>query len=144
MTIDIAAAKEDYVKMAKLNLDKLVRKYTARTDKIAKATSDDAQRAYVDGVTDPVSQKMRLVNLRKLTDSDLNTKMEKKGRAAYPAGVDAGKEDWGREFTPYAGEIDRMVPALPARTRDAATNVTNRVTPIAVGLQNKKRALAGV
>ena len=142
--IDITAAKEDYVKSAKANLDKLVRKYKAVPDKVARGTSADAQTAYIAGVTDPVAQKSRVVNLGKWTDAELNDRMEKKGRVAYPAGIDAGKEPWAKEFTPYASEIDRIVPGLPARTRDAATNVTNRVTPIAVGLANKKRALMGL
>ena len=143
MVIDVTAAKEDYVKMARANLDKMVRKYSAVPDKIARATSETAQAAYIAGVTDPVAQKLRIVNLRKWTDSALNDRMERKGRVAYPAGVDAGKEDWAKEFDPYAKELDRIVPALQTRTRDAATNVTNRVTPIAVGLANKKRALVG-
>lgn len=143
MTIDVTAAADDYVKGARANLDKLVRKYKARTDKIAKATSDAAQAAYVAGVTDPVSQKLRLVKLKKLSDADLDRAMDSKGRVAYPAGIEAGKPKWSTEFTPYASEIDRLVPALPPRTRDAASNVTARVTPIAVGLQNKKKSLIG-
>ena len=144
MVIDITAAKEDYVRMAKANIDKLVKKYKAVPDKISRATSDTAQAAYIAGVTDPVSQKLRIIKLRKLSETDLNDRMEKKGRVAYPAGIDAGREKWGTEFDPYAKEIDRIVLALPVRTRDAATNVTNRVTPLAVGLANKKKALVGV
>jgi hypothetical protein len=141
MPIDVSAAKEDYVSGAKAKTDKLIRKYTARTDKIAKATSDDAQKRYVEGVTDPVSQKKRLIKLKKLSDSNLNAMMEAKGRTAYPAGVEAAKDKWAGEFDPFAKEIDAILPKLRPPTRDAASNVANRVTPLAVGLQNKKKAM---
>jgi hypothetical protein len=141
MPIDVTSAKEDYVAGAKAKVDKLIREYTKRTDKIARATSPEAQKAWVDGVTDPVSQKKRLIKLSKRTDADLNAAMETKGRTAYPMGVEAAKDKWASEFDPFAKEIDSIVTKLKPRTRDAATNVANRVTPIAVGLQNKKKAL---
>jgi len=141
MPIDKTAAKEDWQSGAKAKVDKLVRKYTARTDKIAKATSDAAQKAYIDGVTDPLSQKLRLIRLKELSDADLNAAMEAKGRTAYGPGVDAAVEKYARRVDPYLSEIDAIVPKLKPKTRDAATNVTNRVSPIAVGLQNKKKAL---
>jgi len=143
MPIDVTSAKSDWQSGAKAKVEKLIRKYTARTDKIAKATSTEAQKAYVDGVTDPLSQKLRLIKLKKLSDSDLNRAMEDKGRVAYPAGVDAAVDKYGTEVAPYFSEIDTIVAKLKPKTRDAATNVTNRVTPLAVGLQNKKKALIG-
>jgi len=141
MPIDTTAAKEDWQSGAKAKVDKLVRKYTARTDKITKATSDDAQKAYVAGVTDPKSQKLRQIRLKELSDADLNKAMEDKGRAAYPAGVDASVDKYSRRVDPYFKEIDVILPKLKPKTRDARTNVTERVVPIAVGLQNKKKAL---
>jgi len=141
MPIDPTAAKEDWQSGAKAKTDKMVKKYTAKTGKIAAATSDAAQKAYVDGVTDPTSQKLRLVRLKELSDADLNKAMEDKGRTAHPAGVDAAVEKYSRHVDPYFKEIDAILPKLKAPTRDARTNVTERVIPIAVGLQNKKKAL---
>ena len=143
MPIDVEEAKGDWQAGAKAKVDKLIRKYTARTDKIAKATSPAAQKAYVDGVTDPTSQKLRLTRLKELTDADLNKAMEDKGRAAYPTGVDAAVDKYGRHVEPYMREIDAIVPKLKPKTRDARTNVMERVIPIAVGLANKKKALIG-
>jgi len=141
MPIDKATAKEDWQSGSKAKTDKMVREYAKRTDKVARATSDAAQKAYVAGVTDPASQKLRLVRLKELTDSDLNSAMESKGRAAHPAGVDAAVDKYSRHVDPFFAEIDAIVPRLKERTRDARTNVTERVIPLAVGLQNKKRAL---
>jgi len=141
MPINVTEAKEDYVSGAKAKVDKLVRKYSARTDKIARGTSPEAQAAYIAGVTDPVSQRKRLAKLKKLSDGDLNTAMESKGRTAYPTGVEAAKDKWAGEFSSYASEIDSILPKLKPKTRDAAANVLGRVTPLAVGLQNKKKAI---
>jgi hypothetical protein len=143
MPIDTSAAKSEWQSGAKAKVDKLIRKYTARTDKVARATSDAAQKAYVEGVTDPTSQKLRLIRLKELTDSDLNAAMEAKGRVSYPAGVDAAVEKYGRRVDPYFKELDAIVPRLKPAVRDARTNVMERVLPIAVGLQNKKKAIIG-
>ena len=143
MPIDVTAASDDWVAGAKAKVDKLIRKYTARTDKIARATSDEAQKAYIAGVTDPTSQKLRLIRLKELSDSDLNAAMEAKGRIAFPAGVDAGKTKYTRHVDPFMKEIDVIVPKLKARVLDARANVMERVIPLAVGLQNKRKALIG-
>ena len=141
MPIDLEEAKKDWQSGAKAKVDKLIRKYTAKPGKIAAATSDAAQKAYIAGVTDPTSQKLRLARLKELTDADLNTAMEAKAPAAYPAGVDAAVDKYSRHVDPYFKEIDVIVPKLKPKTRDARTNVMERVIPIAVGLQNKKKAL---
>lgn len=141
MPIDVTQAGKDWQDGAKAKVDKLVRKYVAKTGKIAAATSDAAQKAYVDGVTDPVSQKLRLTRLKELTDADLNAAMEDKGRSAYPRGVDASVDKYTKHVDPYMKEIDAILPKLKPKTRDARSNVTERVIPIAVGLQNKKKAL---
>jgi len=94
MPIDLEQATTEWQAGAKAKVDKLIRKYTARTDKIARATSDEAQRAYVEGVTDPISHKLRLARLKELTDADLNAAMEAKGRVAYPAGIDAAVDKY--------------------------------------------------
>lgn len=141
--INVDEAVRDWQDGAKAKVSKLVRKYKAKTGKVAAATSDAAQRAYVAGVTDPVSQRLRLTRLKELTDADLDKAMEDAAPVTYPAGIDKSVEKMRRRVSPFMGEIDRIVPTLKPRVRDAAANVTARVTPIAVGLQNKKKALVG-
>lgn len=142
MPIDTESAGTDWQSGAKAKVEKLIRNFKARTDKIARATSDEAQKAYIAGVTDPVSQKLRVQRLKELSDTDLDNAMESKGRVSFPAGVDAGVEKYKRHVGPYFREIDAILPKLKARSRDARANVMERVIPIAVGLQNKKKALA--
>jgi len=141
MPIDLTQAGSDWVSGSKAKTDKMIRNYKAKTGKIAAATSDEAQKNYVAGVTDPTSQKLRVTRLKELSDADLDKAMEDKGRTAHPAGVDAAENKYTKHVDPYMKEIDSIVLKLKPRSRDAATNVTNRVTPLAVGLQNKKKAL---
>jgi hypothetical protein len=143
MPIDRESAKSDWQSGAKAKVDKLVREYTKRTDKLARATSPEAQKAYVEGVTDPTSQKLRLLRLKELTEDELNRAMEAKGRTAYPTGIDASVDKYAKHVEPYFSEIESIVTKLKPRTRDARTNVTERVIPLAVGLQNKKKAIIG-
>jgi len=141
--IDVTEATRDWQDGAKGKVSKLVRKYIANPNKLAAATSDAAQKAYVAGVTDPVSQRLRLQRLRELSEADLNKAMEDAAPVTYPAGIDKSIMKYGRRVAPFMAEIDRIRPTLKPRTRDAAANVTARVTPIAVGLANKKKALVG-
>ena len=141
MPIDTEAAKTDWQSGSKAKTRKMIDKYKAKTGKVAAATSADAQKNYIAGVTDPVSQKLRLVRLKELSDADLNAAMESKAPTSHPAGVDAAVEKYSRHVDPYFKEIDVIVPKLKKKTRDARTNVMERVIPLAVGLQNKKKAL---
>ena len=141
MPIDTEEAKKDWQSGSKAKTRKMIDKYKAKTGKVAAATSDDAQKNYIAGVTDPVSQKLRLVRLKELSDADLNKAMEDKAPTSHPAGVDAAVEKYSAHVDPYFKEIDTIVPKLKKKTRDARTNVMERVIPIAVGLQNKKKAL---
>ena len=141
MPIDTTAAKDDWQSGSKAKTRKMIDKYKATTGKVAAATTDAAQKNYIAGVTDPVSQKLRLARLKELTDSDLNAAMEAKAPTSHPAGVDAAVEKYSRHVDPYFKEIDVILPKLKAKTRDARVNVMERVIPLAVGLQNKKKAL---
>lgn len=144
MPIDVNQAVDDWVDGAKAKVDKLIRKYKARTDKATRMQSDEAQKSYVAGVTDPVSQRLRQIRLKEVTEADLNAAMETSAPTTYPAGIDKSKEKMRRRVDPYMKEIDRIVPTLKEKTRDAKANVMNRVIPIASGLQNRKKAIVGV
>lgn len=134
--------KADYVSGAAAAGGKLVDRYTKVTDKLAKASSDAAQKSYAEAMRDPKVLQRRQNNLKKLSEEDLNKAMRDKGGAAYSAGVAAGADKWEKNVAPYFTEIDNISRALPARTRDPATNVTNRVTPFAVGLRKKKDSMS--
>jgi hypothetical protein len=144
MPIDVAMAKEDYVTGAKAKVDKLIRKYTARTDILDRATSKEAEDAFKSRVVTDLAIAKRRAHLKDLTISDLHEAMRRAAPTTYPAGVEGAKERYAKRVEPFLKELDAIVPKLPARGPDARTNVTNRVIPIAVGLQNKAKAIYGV
>ena len=144
MPIDVSMAAEDYVVGAKAKVDKLIRKYTARADILDRAVSPDAESAFKARVVSDLAIAKRRAHLKDLTISDLHEAMRRAAPTTYPAGVEGAKDRYRRRVEPFLKELDAIVPKLPARTADARTNVTNRVVPIAVGLQNKAKAIYGV
>jgi hypothetical protein len=141
--IDVSAAAEDYVSGAKAKVDKLIRKYTARTDILDKATSKEAEDAFKARVASDLSIAKRRAHLKDLTVAELHDAMKKAAPVTYPAGVEGAKSRYQRRVEPFMKELDTIVPKLPAKTADARFNVVNRVVPIAVGLQNKAKAVYG-
>ena len=139
LPIDLTAWESDYKSGAQAKVDKLVRKFTARGDIITRGTSDEAQNNYVAAVTNPSNQARRRTNLAKVSVSVLHERMRTRGRGNYTTGVADNASKARQNFSPYASTIDTTVAGLPPRTQDAASNVTNRVLPLAVNLQNQKR-----
>jgi hypothetical protein len=142
MPIDTNSAMEEYKSRTSQAGTKLVSRYRAATNKLARATSDAAQNAYKAAMSDPKVLERRRSNLRKLSEEDLNRNMELKGASAYSAGTSAGADKWGRNFAPYASVIDSTTASLPERTRDPVANVTNRVIPLAKNLRAKKDSMS--
>jgi len=133
--------KNDFVNGASGASAKLVDRYTKRTDKAARAASDDAQNAYKQAMADPKVIARRQSMLKKVTEEEMNAAMRAKGGSAYAAGVANAGDKWANKVQPFFDTIDQTVAKLPARTRDVAANVQKRVTPIAVALRAKKESM---
>lgn len=142
MAIDKAAWKRKYTERTAVATGDLVEGYTRRTDKVARMSSDDAQKNFEAAMKDPGVLKRRQTKLKKLSESDLDEAMRTKGAARYAEGTAASADKALDNVTPYLDEIDSIVAKLPARTRDARANVMNRVVPLAVGLREKKERLS--
>ena len=138
---DMNKLKDKYTQNASGAGQRLVDGYMSATGKVAAATSDAAQKNYIAAVTDPKVQARRVNNLKKLTDDDLNRAMAAKGSQNYSAGITAGVDKWAKNAEPFISEAERIAASLPARSRDVAANVANRVTPVAVGLRKKKESM---
>lgn len=143
MGIDVEEAAQEYARVAAAASDKLVRRYVKTPDKLTKAASEQAQKLYEEAMKDPVVLKRRQLNLKKLTESELNAAMEQKGASAYASAVGAPTtlDKWKKDFAPYATEIDKITAALPARSRDATQNVMNRVVPLVKSLSELKKKI---
>lgn len=139
MPIDLTEASSEYRTNAGAAAPKMARRYIAATGKLDKARSPAAQKAYEEAMRDPAVLARRAKNLGKLSEADLNKAMEEKGASNYGTGVAAGADKWQRNFTPYAGEIDRLKGTLPARSRDPMANLTNRAGHFVKGLSELKK-----
>jgi len=144
MPIDTAAAAADFETGAKAKVDKLVRKYIARTDILDKARSAEAVALFKEKVVSPLALAKRSAHLADLSISDLHEAMRTAAPTTYPAGIERGKGKYAKRVDPFFKEIDAIAARLPKKTADARSNVMNRVVPLAVGLQNKAKAVYGV
>jgi len=142
MAIDKEAWKRKYTDRTSVASGDLVEGYIKRTDKVARMASEDAQKNFEAAMKDPDVLKRRQAKLKKLSESDLNEAMRTKGAARYAEGTAAAADKALANVTPYLEEIDRIVPTLPARSRDPRKNVIDRVVPLAVGLAEKKKRMS--
>jgi len=141
MAIDRAKWKDKYTRNTAAATGDLVDGYVARTDKVTRMASDDAQKNFEDAMRDAAVLKRRQSKLKKLSESDLNDAMRTKGATRYAEGTAASADKALANVEPYLAELETIVTKLPARTRDPRKNVMDRVVPIAVGLSEKKRRM---
>ncbi len=131
---------QDYKSGTTANASKLVRNYTQATGKLDAATSSSAQSNYESAMRDPKVLARRNSELKKLSEADLNNGMVQSGESAYRDGTANSAQKAMAAVGPYLDKIDATLPSLKPRTRDAVTNVTNRVAPLAKALQDLKNS----
>jgi len=141
MPIDKTRWKEKYTRNTAAATGDLVEGYIARTDKVARMASDDAQKNFEEAMRDKAVLERRQKRLKTLSESDLNEAMRTKGALRYAEGTAASADKALDRVTPYLDEIDKIVPRMKPRTRDPRTNVIERVIPLAVGLSDLKKKM---
>ena len=92
---------------------------------------------YAAGVSRAVSEGSRAKGISAVSDSDWQTAALDKGAKRIQAGMAASEGKFNTGMAKNLATLEGV--NLPARTQDAATNVANRVVPIAVALQRQKR-----
>lgn len=78
----------------------------------------------------------RARELQKISDEDWKRGAREKGAARIGPGMQASKEKFGAGISEVLSTIQGV--SLPPKTSDPATNVANRVTPIAIALSKLK------
>lgn len=141
MAIDKSKWKDKYTRNTAAATGDLVDGYTARTDKVARMASDDAQKNYEEAMRDKAVLERRQKRLKGLSESDLNEAMRTKGATRYAEGTAASADKALERVGPYLDEIDKIVGKLKPRTRDPRSNVMERVVPLAVGLSDLKKRM---
>ena len=83
-----------------------------------------------------ITRKSRAAGLSKVTDAQWQLAASTKGAARIGPGMQAAIDKQANNVKPYLDVLSGLT--LAPRTADPATNVTNRVIPIAVALHKKK------
>jgi len=100
--------------------------------------SADAERNYQTGVELAARNQLRLKGLQRVSAADFSSAVSG-AQDVYAYKVSGAGGKWQSRFEPYASELDRIVPSLPAKTPgQPRENVMNRVVPIAEALHAKK------
>lgn len=106
-----------------------------------KASSDAAEELYGAKVSEAVAARRRQKALGSVSQDEWKRAARDKGAGTIGPNLSKSVDKWGKNWGPYRDELSNM--ELPDRTADPATNVTNRVIPIATGLAAKKREIKG-
>ncbi len=142
-TIDLAAAAASYRANTATAGAKLVAKFNSRSGIVDAATTDSAIALMKANVVSSLAVNARTAKLKKLGDAGLKARMLAVGATNYATKTSQSVQKWQDGTTPYVQPLQTIVNGLAVRTSDPATNVLNRVTPIAVGLHAAKVALYG-
>jgi hypothetical protein len=97
------------------------------------------QGLYVQMLSDPNVLARRTKGIDRVSDESWRTDTINKGAAVIGSRMTGAADKQASRFAPYAATLASI--ELPARTADPATNVMNRVTPIAVALRAKKNEI---
>ncbi len=138
-TIKLSELAENYKAGVAAKSSKWFAHASSATGVIAAGSSEAAEKNYNDHMQIVLSNKLRQKGLGKVSDGDYQAGVRAAGASGYSQGAQRKADKLVKKFTPFAATIDSTVASLPAKTADAATNVANRVTPIAVALQKQKR-----
>jgi len=138
-TIKIGELEQFYKSGVANKAEKWLSHASSASGVIAAGSSDAAEKRYSDKMAVVLSNKLRQKGLQGVTDAEYQAGVRAAGSAGYSTSAQNKSGKFVKKFTPYANTINSTVATLPAKTADAATNVANRVTPIAVALQKQKR-----
>ena len=114
----------------------------ATTDWQSKATSDQAEANYADGVGQAISAKSRQKGLARVSNADWQSQAQAVGAGRLSTGISANATKQAQRFEPHRAALSGLT--LPAKTRDASSNIDNRMKPIALLLEAKKKEIKGV
>jgi len=139
MAIDLNAAMQKYATVTPQMANVWQQRATAAAQKWeANAKSPQTEQYWAQRVVEAAQNQARLRGLQNVTAADYSAGIQA-GVQAYQNKVSTiAPQKWMNKFAPYAQIIDQVVATLPPKTTDVATNVMNRVVPIATALRQAK------
>lgn len=102
------------------------------------AKSIEAEDIWADAMRAAIDRRARAAGLQGVSDSDWRNAAISKGAQRIGQGMRAAVSEFQSQIAKVLDVLSGV--DLPERTTDVATNVQNRVTPVAVGLREAKRA----
>ena len=103
-----------------------------------KENAKAGQGLYEQMMADPNVLSRREKGIERVSDEEWRKAAEDKGAPVIASRMKASSDKQVSRFEPYRAALESM--SLPPRTADPATNVANRVTPIAVKFREIKNA----
>ena len=88
-----------------------------------------------------ISERRRLKGLEGVTDADWQKGALEKGAQRIGPGMKAAVDKQARNFEPFRAFLSGL--ELPARAATGVENIENRLKPVALGLEAKKKELLG-
>ena len=105
------------------------------------AGSDAAEKLYQEKLQASMARNARQRGIQNVSNGDWQQRTLSKGAPNIGQAMAQSGDKWQQGFQPYADVLESI--SLPDKVADPATNVANRVTPIAVALSKKKISLQG-
>lgn len=104
-----------------------------------KDAAKDGQDLYVQMMSNPTVLARREKGIDRVSDEEWRTNTIDKGAGVIAARMKNASTKQASRYEPYRTALEAM--DLPAKTADPATNVANRVTPIAVKFREIKDSI---
>ena len=110
----------------------------SRGDWESGAGSDQAELNYADGVNEAVSAKTRQRRVREVGNQTWQESSLAKGAPVIAQRMRGSLDKYERNFGQVYQAVLPTIQRLPARTRNVANNVQNRVLPVAEAFRNNR------
>jgi hypothetical protein len=126
-TIDIASKNlEQSVAVIPARYSEMIK----RADWATPATSDAAQRLWIEKITSPEVQERRLTRLKQVSNTDWQQAAIEKGAPVIGDRIRRAVPKYKERFGPILDAMNTAAERAPPRTADWRTNITNRLIPV--------------
>jgi hypothetical protein len=101
-----------------------------KADWFTAATSDAAQKLWIEKITDPKIQERRLARLKEVTNADWIRAAVEKGATVISDRIRKAVPKYKERFGPILDAMNRAAEAAPPKSVDFRANITNRLIPV--------------
>lgn len=121
---------KDNLKQAAPNIPARYKAGVSKAEWEAPASSAQAETNYQGGVADAIAKGSRIAGIHRTGNAGYRTAAANKGGAVIGTRIAEAIEKYGQAFAPVLSAMNSAADAAPAPTRDAMTNIENRLKPV--------------